>query len=112
MLKEFKAFVNQGNAMDLAVGVMIGAAFARIVDSLVNDLVMPVVGLLTGGLDFRDRFFALNGQHYDTLSQAKAAGVAVLAYGSFINTVFNFLVVAFSIFLVVRQMNRLRGTKA
>lgn len=111
MLREFRAFVNQGNAIDLAVGVMIGAAFAKIVDSLINDIVTPVVGLLTGGLDFRDRFFALNGQHYDTLAMAKEAGAAVLAYGSFINAVFNFLVVAFTIFLVVRQMNRIRGTK-
>ena len=111
MLDEFKKFINQGNAMDLAVGVIIGAAFGKIVDSLVNDIVMPVLGLLTGGVDFSQRYIPLKGQDPTlTLDAAKKLG-AVLAYGNFIQTVFNFLVIAFSIFLVVRQMNKLRGAK-
>ena len=110
MWKEFKAFVNQGNALDLAVGVVIGAAFGKIVNSLVNDLVMPVVGLLTGGVDFANRFIVLGGGDYPTLEAAKAAKAPVLAYGSFINAVVEFLIVAFSIFLVVRQVNKWRGT--
>ena len=110
MWKEFKAFVNQGNALDLAVGVVIGAAFGKIVNSLVNDLIMPLVGLLTGGVDFANRFIVLNGGNYPTLEAAKAAKAPVLAYGSFINTVVEFFIVAFSIFLVVRQVNRWRGT--
>jgi large conductance mechanosensitive channel len=112
MFSEFKAFIDKGNAMDLAVGVIIGAAFGKIVDSLVNDIIMPIVGLATGGIDFKERFIALDGRHYDTLKMAQDAKAAVLAYGSFINTVLNFLIVAFAIFLMVKQMNRLRGTKA
>lgn len=110
MWKEFKAFINQGNAFDLAVGVVIGAAFGKIVNSIVNDLVMPLVGLVTGGVDFTNRFVALNGVTYPTLEAAKAAKAPVLAYGSFVNTVVEFLIVAFSIFIVVRQMNKWRGT--
>ena len=112
MLKEFKAFISQGNAMDLAVGVIIGAAFGKIVDSLVNDIIMPLIGLVTGGgVDFTNRFLVFNGQHYDTVKAAKDAGVPVLAYGSFVTVVLNFLIVAFAIFIVVRQINRLRGPK-
>lgn len=111
MFSEFKAFIDKGNAIDLAVGVIIGAAFGKIVDSLVGDILMPLIGLLTGGLDFTNRFIALNGQHYETLKAAKDAGASVLAYGNFINVVLNFVIVAFAIFMVVRQMNRLRGTK-
>jgi large conductance mechanosensitive channel len=109
MFKEFKAFVNQGNAMDLAVGVIIGAAFGKIVNSLVNDIIMPVVGRLTGGVDFKDKFFALDGQTFANLEAAKAASAPVLAYGAFINTVVEFFIIAFSIFLVVRQINKWRG---
>lgn len=112
MLKEFRAFINQGNAMDLAVGVIIGASFGKIVDSLVNDIIMPLIGLVTGGgVDFSNRFLVFNGHHYDTLKAAKDAGIPVLAYGSFVTVVLNFLIVAFAIFLVVRQINRLRGAK-
>lgn len=111
MFKEFKEFVNQGNAIDLAVGVMVGAAFGKIVNSLVADIVMPVVGLALGKVNFVDRFFALNGQSYDTLTLAREAGAPVLAYGAFINTIVEFLIVAFSIFMVVRQINRMRGPK-
>ena len=111
MLQEFKEFVNKGNALDLAVGVVIGAAFAKIVDSLVNDLVMPVIGLLTGGIDFSSRVLVLSSGAgtFNTLAEAKASGLPIFAYGSFLNTVMQFLIIAFAIFLVVRQVNRLRG---
>ena len=109
MLKEFKAFVNQGNALDLAVGVIIGAAFGKIVNSVVNDLIMPLVSLLTGGVDFANRFIPLKGQTTLDLVEARKEG-AVLAYGAFINTIVEFFIVAFTIFLLVRQINRWRGT--
>lgn len=111
MFKEFKEFVNQGNAIDLAVGIVIGAAFGKIVNSLVADIVMPVVGLALGRVNFVDRFVALNGEAYPTLALAREVSAPVLAYGAFINSIVEFLIVAFSIFLVVRQMNRLRGPK-
>ena len=111
IVKEFKEFVNQGNAMDLAVGVVVGAAFGKIVNSLVNDIVMPVVGLPLGKVNFVERFVALNGQHYETLKLAREENAPVLAYGVFINSIVEFLIVAFSIFMVVRQINRLRGPK-
>ena len=111
MFSEFKAFIDKGNAMDLAVGVIIGAAFGKIVDSLVADIIMPLLGLITGGLDFTQRFIPLAGQTDAVLEEAKKHG-AVLAYGSFITVVLNFVIVAFAIFMVVKQMNRLRGTKA
>lgn len=110
MWKEFKAFVNQGNAVDLAVGVIIGAAFGKIVNSLVNDLIMPLIGVLTGGVDFANRFIVLGSTSYATLADARAAKAPVLAYGNFINAVVEFFIVAFAIFLVVRQMNKWRGT--
>jgi large conductance mechanosensitive channel len=108
MLKEFKEFAMKGNMLDLAVGVILGAAFGAIVASLVSDVLMPPIGLLLGGLDFKDLFVALNGQTYASLAKAKEAGAPVLAYGQFLNTVVNFLIVAFVIFLLVKQMNRLR----
>jgi large conductance mechanosensitive channel len=112
ILQEFKEFVNKGNALDLAVGVVIGAAFGKIVDSVVNDLVMPVVGLLTGGVDFSSRFLVLSSGAgtFNTLAEAKASGLPILAYGSFINTVLQFLIVAFAVFMLVRQINRLRAS--
>jgi large conductance mechanosensitive channel len=112
MFSEFRTFVNQGNAIDLAVGLVIGAAFGKIVNSLVADVIMPVLGLVTGGVDFSNRFVALNGQAYETLAAARLAEAPVIAYGAFINTIVEFLVVAFAIFLVVRQINRMRGAKA
>ena len=114
MLQEFKEFVNKGNALDLAVGVVIGAAFGKIVESLVNDLVMPVIGLLTGGIDFSSRFLVLSsgGGTFNTLAEAKASGLPIFAYGNFLNTVLQFVIIAFAIFLVVRQVNRLRGPAA
>jgi large conductance mechanosensitive channel len=104
---EFKEFAVKGNVIDLAVGVIIGAAFAKIVDSLVGDVIMPVVGLAIGGLDFSNYFIPLAGQTATTLAEAKKAG-AVLAYGSFITVALNFLILAFIIFIMVRQVNRLR----
>jgi large conductance mechanosensitive channel len=112
MFAEFRKFVNQGNAIDLAVGLVIGAAFGKIVNSLVADVIMPVLGLALGRVNFANRFVSLNGDAYATLAAAREAGAPVLAYGAFINTIVEFLVIAFSIFLVVRQMNRLRAAKA
>jgi large conductance mechanosensitive channel len=109
MLKEFKAFVNQGNAMDLAVGVIIGAAFGKIVASIVNDVVMPVLSLAIGNVDFKNLYIPLNGQTDATVELARAGGKAVIAYGMLIQNVFEFLVIAFTIFLVVRQINKWRG---
>ena len=113
MFKEFKAFVNQGNAMDLAVGVVIGAAFGKIVNSLVNDIIMPVVGLLTGGIDFAQRYVLLhpptNPMPGASVEDLRKNGAVVLAYGVFINTIVEFLIIAFAIFLIVRQINKWRG---
>ena len=104
---EFKEFAVKGNVMDLAVGVIIGGAFGKIVDSIVGDLIMPIVGRLFGGLDFTNYFIPLAGQAATTLVEAKKAG-AVFAYGSFITIFINFIILAFIIFLMVKQMNRLR----
>jgi len=112
MLKEFKEFAVRGNALDLAVAVIIGAAFGAIVTSLVNDMIMPPVGLLAGHMDFKDLFLALNGKTYASLSAAKAAGAPVVAYGQFLNTIINFVIVSFAVFLLVKQMNRFRKPAA
>src|SRR5262245_3942063 len=108
MLKEFKEFAMRGNVVDLAVGVVIGAAFGAIVNSLVSDVIMPPIGLVTGGIDFKELFVPLNGQTYANLDAAKKAGAPVIAYGVFLNTIVNFLIVAFAIFLLVKQVNRLQ----
>jgi large conductance mechanosensitive channel len=109
MLEEFKKFALKGNVVDLAVGVIIGGAFGRIVDSLVQDVIMPPVGKLFGGLDFANYYIPLNGQHYGLpLAEARKAG-AVLAYGNFLTILLNFLILAFIIFQMVRLMNRLRS---
>lgn len=107
IVDEFREFALKGNVIDLAVGVIVGAAFARIVDSLVGDIIMPVMGMIVGGLDFSNYFLPLAGQTAATLAEAKKAG-AVLAYGSFITVALNFIILAFIIFLMVRQMNRFR----
>ena len=104
---EFKEFIAKGNVMDLAVGVIIGGAFGKIVDSLVSDLIMPIVGKIFGGLDFNDYFIPLAGQTATTLVEAKKAG-AVLAYGSFITIALNFVILAFIIFQMVKMMNRMK----
>jgi large conductance mechanosensitive channel len=108
MLSEFKKFVARGNVLDLAVAVIIGGAFGAIVTSLVNDVVMPPIGLVLGKVDFKELFFSLDGKAYATLAAAKAAAAPVIAYGTFLNTVINFLIVAFVIFLVVRSASKLQ----
>jgi large conductance mechanosensitive channel len=105
MLKEFKDFVMRGNVLDLAVGVIIGAAFGKIVASLVDDVLMPPIGRLVKGVDFSSLFIALDGKSYDSLKAAKDANVATLNYGLFLNTVINFLIVAFCVFIVIRLVN-------
>src|SRR5512132_3171017 len=107
MISEFKKFVMRGNVMDLAVGVIIGAAFGKIVTSLVDDVLMPVIGLAAGKMDFSNLFVSLNGQSYPTVAAAKAAAAPTLNYGLFINAVIQFLIVAFVIFLIVKQVNRM-----
>ena len=112
MWKEFKEFAIKGNALDLAVAVIIGAAFGKIVTSMVDDLLMPVLGLALGKVDFSNLFVTLNGQHYDSMVAAKAAGAPTFNYGLFINNVINFLIIAFSIGVIVRQLNRLKRDEA
>src|SRR5262249_40202071 len=109
MFKEFKEFAMRGNVLDLAVGVIIGAAFGAVVTSLVGDVIMPPIGKVMGGLDFKDHFIALDGGSYKSPDEVKKAGVPAIAYGNFINTIVNFLIVAFAVFLLVKQVNRLRG---
>ena len=108
MLKEFREFVMRGNVLDLAVAFILGAAFGQIVTSLVNDILMPPIGLLLGRIDFSNLFISLSGVPYSSLAQAKAAGAPTINYGVFINVVINFLIVAFVIFLLVRQVGRMR----
>jgi large conductance mechanosensitive channel len=108
MLKEFREFAMRGNVIDLAVGVIIGAAFGTIVKSLVDDIILPPIGLLIGGLDFSNLFLSLSGQEYASLAAAKAAGAATINYGVFLNNVLNFLIVAFAVFMLVRQINRMK----
>jgi large conductance mechanosensitive channel len=106
VLKDFKAFVMRGNVMDLAVAVVLAAAFGKIVTSFVDDVLMPPLGLMLGGMDFKDLFIDLSGQGHPTLAAAKAAGAATLNYGAFLNTLVQFLIVAFAIFVLVRQVER------
>jgi large conductance mechanosensitive channel len=106
MLKEFKAFAMRGNVLDMAVGFILGAAFGRIITSLVSDILMPPVGLLLGKVDFSGLFVSLSGKSYATLAEARAAGAATINYGAFLSTLMDFLIVAFVIFLLVRQINR------
>lgn len=108
MFKEFKEFAMKGNVVDMAVGVIIGAAFGKIVSSMVADVIMPPIGLLMGKVDFSSLFLALDGQTYASLAAAKAAGAPTLNYGVFINTVLDFVILAFVIFIVVKQINRLK----
>jgi large conductance mechanosensitive channel len=109
MLKEFKEFAMRGNVLDMAVGIIIGAAFGKIITSFVGDILMPPVGLLLGKVDFSNLFVNISGKSYDTLAAAKAAGAATINYGLFLNAVIDFLIVAFFVFLLVRQVNRLKG---
>ena len=108
MLKEYRDFINRGNVVDLAVAVIIGLAFGAVVNSLVNDIVMPPIGLLLGGVDFSSIFISLTGQSYPSLVAAKEAGAATLNIGLFLNAVINFLIISFVVFLVVRQINKMK----
>ena len=112
MIKEFKEFAVSGNVVDLGVGIVIGVAFKAIIDSFVADLLTPLLGLVTGGIDFTNRFIALDGSHYATLAEAKKAGAATLNYGLFVNAVINFVIVAFALFLVVKKVLKMRKAEA
>jgi large conductance mechanosensitive channel len=112
MLKEFKEFIARGNVFELAVGIVIGAAFSAIVKSFVDDLLMPVLGIFTGGLDFTNLFIALDGGNYATLAEAMEAGAATVNYGLFINAVINFVIVAFALFLIIREVNKMEKEEA
>lgn len=110
--EDFKKFAMRGNVIDMAVGVIIGGAFGKIVSSAVNDLIMPPLGMVMGKMDFTNFFVSLNGQHYATLEAAKKAGAPVLAYGSFINSVLDFVILALIIFMMIRQINKLNPPPA
>ncbi|MDD1748251.1 MAG: large-conductance mechanosensitive channel protein MscL [Methanothrix sp.] len=111
-VSEFKEFAIKGNVMDMAIGIIIGAAFGGIVTSLVKDVIMPPIGMLMGGINFADMFYALDGKTYATLAEAQTAAAPTINYGLFINTVINFLIVALAIFIVIKQVNRLKKAPA
>lgn len=108
ILKEFKKFALRGNMIDLAVGIIIGGAFTSIVNSLVNDIIMPILSLFTKNIDFSNLFIALNGQHYETLAEAQSKGVATVNYGTFLSGLLNFIIMAFVVFLIVKWLNKLK----
>ena len=108
MFKEFKEFALRGNVVDMAVGIIIGAAFTTIVRSMVDDIIMPPIGVVTGGVDFSNMFVALNGEHYDSLAQARQAGAPTVNFGVFINNLISFMIVAFVLFMAIKGMNQLR----
>ncbi|AGH94413.1 large conductance mechanosensitive channel protein MscL [Pseudobdellovibrio exovorus] len=110
MLGEFKTFIAKGNVLDLAVGVIIGGAFGKIVNSMVNDIIMPLIGLLLRGVNVAGQFIALDGEQYPSIEAATKEGVGVLAYGSFIQNTIDFLIIAFVLFIIVKQANRVKGT--
>jgi len=112
MLKEFKEFIMKGNVLDMAIGIIMGTAFGAIVKSLVDDIIMPPIGRLLGNINFADLFINLTGKAYPSLKAAKDAGAATINYGLFLNTVINFIIIAFVIFLLVRQVNRMRREPA
>lgn len=107
MWREFKAFIMRGNVLDLAVAVVIGAAFGAVITSLVNDIIMPPIGYLLGGVNFADLFIVLGGGQFDSLQAAQDAGAAVIAYGKFIQALINFLIIAFAIFLIIKSFNKM-----
>jgi large conductance mechanosensitive channel len=111
VFEEFKKFAMRGNVVDMAVGIIIGAAFGKIVSSAVNDLIMPVIGMLIGGVDFSNLFINLGGVSYETLAAAEAAGAPIIKYGVFINTILDFIIVAFAIFVAIKAMNQLQKQK-
>jgi large conductance mechanosensitive channel len=108
MLKEFKAFAMRGNVMDMAIGIIIGAAFGKIVSSFVNDVLMPPIGMLLGNTDFTNLFVTLKGETFATLEAAKEAGAVTMNYGLFLNTIIDFVIIAFAIFIVVKQINKMK----
>lgn len=108
MLKEFKEFALRGSVLDMAIGIILGVAFGKIITSFVEDILMPPLGLLIGKVDFSNLFFSLTGRHFDSVAAAKAAGAPTLNYGMFVNNVLNFLLIAFAIFLLIRQVNRFK----
>ncbi len=108
MLEEFKKFALKGNMIDMAVGIILGAAFGTVVNSLVNDILMPPLGFLIGGVDFKDLFLTIKGGPVSSLEEARQTGAVVWAYGNFINTLINFLIIAFALFLVVKSINKMR----
>ena len=112
MFNEFKSFIARGNVMDMAVGIIIGAAFTAIVNSMVGDVLMPIIGVFTSGMDFSNLFIALDGNEYATLAAAEEAGATVVKHGVFINAIINFLIVAFVIFMLVKQVNKLKEKEA
>jgi large conductance mechanosensitive channel len=107
-VSEFKEFISKGNVLDLAVGVIIGASFGKIVGSLTDDILMPILGLITGGVDFKNWFISLDGKSYPTIEAAKAAGAATLNYGNLINAIFYFIIIAFAVFWLVKLANRFK----
>ena len=111
IVNEFKEFISKGNVMDLAIGVIIGGAFSSIVTSLVNDIIMPIISLITGGVDFTNWFISLDGSKYSTLAEAQTAGASVLAYGSFIQAIIYFLILAFVIFMLIKGVNKMTRKK-
>ena len=111
MLNDFKTFIMRGNVMDMTVGIIVGAAFTKIVTSLVDDIIMPPIGLLTKGTDFSNLFISLSPQQYETLAQAQTAGAPILRYGLFLNALIQFLIVAFAIFMLIRMLNNLSKPK-
>ena len=112
MFKEFKEFAMKGNVLDMAVGIIIGAAFGKIISSFVADVLMPPIGLLLGNMDFSNLFISLSKQSFESIAAAKQAGAATINYGVFLNTVIDFLIVAFAIFLLIKQVNRLKKQPA
>lgn len=108
MLREFKEFAVKGNVIDLAIGIIIGSAFGSIVSSFVDDIIMPLIGLFTGGINFTDYFISLDGTNYNTLAQAQDAGAATLNYGQFLGIVLNFIIIAFSIFIAIKWVNKFK----
>jgi len=108
MIEEFKKFIAQGNVLDLAIGVIIGGAFGKIVNSLVNDILMPVIGLILNGVNVAGQFIALNGESYTSIEEAKKAGTGVLAYGNFLQNSIDFMIIAFVLFMIMRQANKLK----
>jgi large conductance mechanosensitive channel len=112
MLKEFRDFAMRGNVVDLAVGIILGVAFTGIVNSLVNDVIMPPIGFILGGVDFSNYFVTLRGDTYASLKAAKDAGAVTINYGTFLNTIINFIIVSFAIFMLVKQLNRFKKAEA